>query len=381
MAAQGVHVTPKILKWAREKSGLKIAAITDKAKVSKEDLLGWENDQGRPTISQLRRLCKIYRRPPAFFFLDDVPNHFAPPIVDYRSASEVSLEPTGNLLNILQFFRGRQRWLEEFGTDLGLVENDFVGSMRGEEDATILSLRARTILELDSRPVAMNSNASARLASWLERYEEIGVFVGQFGQFPQFKIKPMEISGVCLVSKVAPMVLLNMSEGPARRTFTLMHEFIHLLRGAEGISTPLLDSNLTPSASSEEALCEYAAGMALVPPDLARKVFNQSLSPAHAAAEIARLTGVSGLAALVRLAQERMFGIDSFALYINEVRGTPPEGGGGTYWPTWRRRLGARFAEQVVHAFNERIITTSEASRLLDVKANRLSKAAQQVLE
>ena len=69
-------VQPTLLIWAREKSGLQLDAAATKAGIEAATLREWERGEGQPSISQLRKLGEVYKRPIAVFFLAEPPRGF-----------------------------------------------------------------------------------------------------------------------------------------------------------------------------------------------------------------------------------------------------------------------------------------------------------------
>lgn len=63
---------PKLLIWARQTAGLKLADVACKARVKPEALVKWEADERRPTIAQLRRLADVHKQILGVFYLNDL---------------------------------------------------------------------------------------------------------------------------------------------------------------------------------------------------------------------------------------------------------------------------------------------------------------------
>lgn len=57
-------VKPELLVWARNNAGYHVEEVARKLKLKVERLQSWERGEARPSISQLRKLGKIYKRPP-----------------------------------------------------------------------------------------------------------------------------------------------------------------------------------------------------------------------------------------------------------------------------------------------------------------------------
>lgn len=69
-------VKPELLVWARESARLTVERASKKAQVTAEQLGSWERGESQPTITQLRKLGRAYKRPLAVFYLPKPPKHF-----------------------------------------------------------------------------------------------------------------------------------------------------------------------------------------------------------------------------------------------------------------------------------------------------------------
>jgi transcriptional regulator with XRE-family HTH domain len=76
-------VTPSVLVWARQETGLDLDVAAHKLSVKPERLSQWEAGEELPTIRQLLELGRVYRRNPAVFYLPTPPAE-APPVHDFR---------------------------------------------------------------------------------------------------------------------------------------------------------------------------------------------------------------------------------------------------------------------------------------------------------
>src|SRR4030042_4366060 len=69
-------VEPRLLGWGRRSAGLDIESAARKVQVKRECLERWERGESRPTLTQLRKLGRAYKRPIAVFYLPEPPEDF-----------------------------------------------------------------------------------------------------------------------------------------------------------------------------------------------------------------------------------------------------------------------------------------------------------------
>src|SRR5437660_11812097 len=85
--AQRIPVEPALLQWARKTAGMDILLASKRIGVSEASVRKWESGDLQPTIKQLRRASKVYRRPLAVLLLPSPPKDFQP-LRDFRRLSD-----------------------------------------------------------------------------------------------------------------------------------------------------------------------------------------------------------------------------------------------------------------------------------------------------
>src|SRR5438093_8427524 len=83
-----VPVTPALVAWAIEQSGLSRGEIAEKVGVSSSELTAWSDGTSQPSITELRALAATVRRPVAAFLLPAPPSSRTPR-VDFRKTPGV----------------------------------------------------------------------------------------------------------------------------------------------------------------------------------------------------------------------------------------------------------------------------------------------------
>jgi DNA-binding transcriptional regulator YiaG len=70
------HITPILLKWARESARMPRTAVALELSLTVAQLQDWESGTSQPTIKEAQALAKLYRRPFAVLFLPELPRRF-----------------------------------------------------------------------------------------------------------------------------------------------------------------------------------------------------------------------------------------------------------------------------------------------------------------
>ncbi len=253
-------VKPEILLWARKSAGFELDEVATGA-LSK--LPQWEAGELKPTIGQLRALAKKYERPLAVFYLQEVPLDFQT-IADFRRPPDKGMQRISPRLH-LQVRAARER--REIALDLlqesGDETPELTISATLDDDPEVVGARVRRFLGVDDdeQRGAWRDKRKA-FDEWRSLIEAAGALVFQFD-----KVETSEASGFALSHTRLPVIAVNRADQPARRSFSLLHEFAHLLLSKSGVSQQFdIDTtSLPPETQNTEIWCNAVAAAALLP--------------------------------------------------------------------------------------------------------------------
>jgi Zn-dependent peptidase ImmA (M78 family)/transcriptional regulator with XRE-family HTH domain len=259
-------ITPALLTWARETAGFSIAEAAGKLDIDAEKLTAWESpvEEASPSIPQLRKLAALFKRPLAVFYLPEPPikfqvmrdlrrlpgtgpRHFSPALqLEIRAATE------------------RRELALDLAADLDeeLPKFTLQGEMR--EDPEIVGKRIRDALGVTDELQNHWRDADGRTGfnAWRSRIEQIGVFV-----FQTTALASEEASGFALYADISPVISVNRKDALTRRSFSLLHEFAHLMIHVSGVSDLETDERRPPEDQRIEIFCNHVAAAALMPKD------------------------------------------------------------------------------------------------------------------
>lgn len=71
-------ITPDLVVWALEFAGFMREQVAARLDVDRDTLRDWERGESRPTVSRMRKIAALYRRPLALFYLPERPTDFQP---------------------------------------------------------------------------------------------------------------------------------------------------------------------------------------------------------------------------------------------------------------------------------------------------------------
>lgn len=131
-----------------------------------------------------------------------------------------------------------------------------------------------------------------------------GVTEQQIGSLPRIRIvhEDVGVSGMSHWTGQHWLITLNTTDSPARRRFTLLHEFKHIVdHGSAGLL--YLGSSRATTAEQAEHAADYFAGCALVPKRELKAAWGSGM---QRPADLAAYFGVSVQAIGVRLSQTKL---------------------------------------------------------------------------
>lgn len=378
MVTQAVPITGAVLRWARDEAGLSVRALAQELAVFPEQVDSWEVESEAPSRGQFTKIVRVLKRPSAMFFLPAPPAR-ASISPSLRSAPGLGGQPLQS--SDLTALRRAQRqqampsWcIRDRGSppiDLPRYEVSADAAAVGED------ARLRSDISIDTQ-LAWTSDGQA-LGAWREALEWRGIFV------QQSSLGRESLRGCSLWDDYAPLVVVNSAYHQTARSYSLIHEFGHLLnRSASACRDfvgPVDDDRVV------ERWCERFAASYLVPAhallDLAAGSGVSTSKPAtepKVVRKIANRFRVSGRAMAIRLTD---VGLGTQDLYHKFATSTKlrdwSEGGGGggeVRIEKRRRELGAKTVRTFLEALSSGRLNLREATDYLNLSPNEIDELA-----
>jgi Zn-dependent peptidase ImmA (M78 family)/DNA-binding XRE family transcriptional regulator len=254
-----VTVEPNILIWARESIGYDHDEAAKRVDVASETLSKWEHGEKKPTLVQLKKLAKLYKRPLAIFFLPSPPKE--PPLPkDFRSLPDNRLKPF-SLKTRLAIRRARR--LQSLATELSTIsEHRFVTNIiniTANESPEDAASSARKWLGVSIQEQLKWKNETHAFFEWKKAIESQGILVFQM---------PMPIEetrGFSITDGDIPAIILNETDVQNAKIFSLFHELGHILLNKGGLCDMEEDNFSSTEITQIEIFCNHFAGALLVP--------------------------------------------------------------------------------------------------------------------
>ena len=385
-------ITPEVLKWARERAKLSLEEAAEKIKRPAEEIASWEDGSQMPSIAQARRASKVYKRPFAAFYLPEPPKDFDT-LRDFRSLPGEErgvFSPELELIIREAFFR--QKELRLILIQEGVQPLSFVGSASLDDNPIDVAEDIRRSLKITYEDQREFSNRTQAFKVWMNKVEDIGIFV-----FRRRNIPLREARGFTISDDIVPIIFINSDDSKTGQVFTLAHELAHLWLDVGGISnyeTEFFTLNTEDEIRNIEIFCNKVAANVLI--DEATFTNNwrsivQSYQIDDAIEKLANRFFVSeemvarrvldmGEINQEKYQELRWYFAERFNQFKEIERKRWKESDGGpSYYLKAASMLGYSLTKTVIAAYLSGSISARDASHILSVKVNNMQKLGEVV--
>jgi len=375
-----ISIQSSILKWARESTGEDIERVAKKLKVEIQEIKRWESQESLITISKLRNLAKIYKRPLAVFFLSKKPDEKLPN--DYRVLPENQGSP---LSKVTKLAIRKIQHLQFIATELsGLLNQETkykavkIGTSVGPEE---LAEQTRSQINITPKQQFELKNDTSALALWKKIVEDMGILVFQMS------VPVEEIRGFSLIETNQPVITINIKDSIRARIFSLFHEYCHILLNDAGFCDLGEEYYSSGHIKTIEEYCNHFAGAILVPKNtllahaLIKKIEDFREDSDEALKQIANDFRVSQEVILRRLLMlnkiSRQYYLNKREQFKNDFKKIQTYRGKGRWLVPYRicvQERGIAFITMVFEARTQGLITIRDMVDYLGVKRKHISK-------
>lgn len=386
------QLNPEILRWARKTAGLtreeavrKIGLKDTKKATAKDRLRAMEDGTEEPTRVQLINMAKHYHRSLLVFYLNQPPKS-ANRGVDFRSLPAYKEDSTNKYLEpLLRDIRVRQSMVRAILED----EDDseplhFVGAKQISEGKSAVLLYLQQLLNVSRDQYRSQATPSRAFYLLRRAAEDLGIFVllkSNLGSH-HTNINLEVFRGFVISDEIAPFIVINQRDAVPARSFTLLHELVHLLLGHTGVSG-------LPGEDEHEKFCNDVASSFLLSKDelnLLKTIDSMDIETIeNYVTKFAKDRRLSRT--MVTYAAYREGLIDSFtyrklaskfrAQWLQTQKKKNERAGGANYEVMQRHRLGNNLTELVRRTMKDGSLSTTKAAKILGVKPQHIQSIVQ----
>jgi len=308
------------------------------------------------TISQIKKLSKLYHRPLAAFFTEEIPK--IPKIPDYRINRDKKLTKEAFLAERRAYYlaskvsdlSGKKSKIPAFPETLG---------------ANKLANKFRKHLDLELQKSKKPEEILAYYKQNLESKLSILII--------EDPIKAEDVRAFSLVSDLS-IIVLNEKDEPKIKLFSLFHEVCHLLKKESGICSIEIERQ---NQRDLESYCNRFAAEFLVPKDDLEREIEKYGTEKDGVSEISQIYGVSKQVIMLRLLRFRYIDKESYDRFKAgfDKKGYKEKKFGRRNWEkVFLNRVGNLAVQEVSNAYRKGDITFLESIEILNIKTKYAEK-------
>ncbi|MBC7361476.1 MAG: ImmA/IrrE family metallo-endopeptidase [Candidatus Aminicenantes bacterium] len=351
-----IRLSSEVLKALRETSGYSVEEIAKKLNTSKEKVSSVEEGKTSFTLTQIKKLAEIYKRPLVAFFSSSIPE--LPKSPDYRINREKRLTP------YVYLAERRAHFLSEKIKELSGKKTQ-IPTFSEELKADELAREFRKTLSIE----LIKHRKSDEILAYYKKVLEDALTI----LIIEYPLKADDVRAFSIYSELS-CVVLNEEDKPSIKLFSLFHEICHLIRKTGGICSLELEQ----SDRTEEWYCNSFAAEFLVPSeDLRGEVEKYKPVDEEAINQLTELYGVSKQVIMIRLLQERYIEermYEEFKRKMVESVRQEKKFGRKNWDKVFLNRVGNFALREIRNAYNKEIITFYEASSITGLKTKYAEK-------
>lgn len=263
-----MKVEPMVLLDVIEKSNREIAEVQNRF----NQLDKWLEGEVKPTYNQLVNLSKFLRVPFGYLLLEE-PVKEDIPLLDFRTVdTEAIYKPSRELIDTIQDMEMKQAWYREQMVE---AENDplrFVGIVKDINNISVIKMvnDIRHIFQLDDDWYTIATSTYPTFSVLRDQLSKFGIIVMQNGTALNNSHRPLnlnEFRAFTLVDEYAPLIFINTLDSNSGKTFSLLHELVHLIIGRPSLYNDDV-SNRHKYSNKIEVFCNKVAAELIAPTNI-----------------------------------------------------------------------------------------------------------------
>lgn len=226
---QAIPAKPSVLKWARETSGYAPEEAAALLGIPSRELRQIERGDREVSGSTFRKMVNVYQRVESILLLPNPPDYEELP-KDYRTAGRSRPSLSSETRGVIRDARRVQHYLTELlELEPELLRRASIDEAQLSDDSEELARSQRRRFKVTVADQKKWKPQSA-FANWRRRAEELGIIV-LLESMPWEDCRGLSLWDEDLI----PAIVVNSNDAQNARTFTLFHEYAHLMLRRAGL--------------------------------------------------------------------------------------------------------------------------------------------------
>jgi len=318
-ASVEVSIAPDVFRWLCGTSGWPAKDIAKRIEVPEEDVRSWCEGKTNPVLplTKVEKLSEAFKRPLAAFLLSKPPEE-STTLPDFRklpgAQGDFSRETHLAIRKARRLQKVRRELMENLGSDVRVkIRNRTI-----QDNPEIVANDERVDLPIDIAQI--DTSTSTKLFQiWRDWFEQKNITV------LQLKMPVEDARGFSLTDIEPFVIVVNESDAPNAKIFTLFHEYGHILLNESAVCNRDSDEIENKKIKRIEYWCNRFAGAFLVPEDFLKNEFGietlrKTTHYSRIAGSIANRLKISKESALMRLLTLDYISPDEFRTERDKIR-------------------------------------------------------------
>lgn len=365
-------IESQVLDWAISNTDLSDEQVSEK--IEKFKLVKWKTGEIEPTINQIQLFAKEFHIPFGYLFLKTPPIENNVPLA-FRTIENRPAKISRGFQEVIQRMQTRQEWMKDEVVDSGGTSLEIVGKFVSERDASQIADFIRGTLNFSDISRKRNIDEFYKvLKSAISKQNIMVMQDGTVNGNTHRNLSTDEVRAFVLIDNYAPLIFLNTRDAKTAKIFSLLHEFVHILRGSDEVLS-------TERQTTEERFINKVVEKVLMPEVEFKKRFDLSTID-----ESARYFHVSIYAAAIRaknlnmISQDELQDIMKINHFIPQIDDKKDKTK-GNYYNTAISKMDPVFMKKVIGSYNSRKTSTTEAADLMGVSLKSFKKFVEKFQE
>lgn len=373
------NANPHILIWARNSIGYTLREAANKSGIAYRTLREAENVIKRLSVTQLRKLATLYKRPLPIFYLKKIPQDLELP--DFRSRrNEEDLEILSGKIKLqIREIYEKKKIAEELYKSLNIsYKYDLIEMFTDSALPEYAAKKIRTLLNIHTEDLRTLKDNEV-LKFWINKIEQLGILVFQYQE-----INPKIMRGFVFANTPYPTLAINQRDTFYARVFTLVHEISHIIINESGIIDPFY--SISDNREKIERFCNSVASETLIPQDefknvIKNKSFKNKPEVEKFLAKASSIWKVSYSVILIRLKKSKKISRQLYNELTSELDTKKKKSiGGGDYYRLFFSQTSNNFLQLVFKGLESNQITYYDALKYLKVSYKVLNTIEQKLV-
>jgi len=295
-----VSIAPDVFRWLCGTSGWLAKDIAKRIEVPEEDVRNWYEGKTKPVLplTKVEKLSEAFKRPLAAFLLSKPPEEIKT-LPDFRKLPGTHGDFSKETHLAIRKSRRLQKVRSELMENLGSDVRNKIKNRTIQDNPEVVANDERVDLPVDFAHIS-TSTPTKLFQIWRDWFEQKNITV------LQLKMPVEDARGFSLTDIEPFVIVVNESDSPSAKIFTLFHEYGHILLNESAVCNRDSDETDDKKIKMIEYWCNRFAGAFLVPEDFLKNEFGieklrQTTHYSRIAASIANRLKISKESALMRL--------------------------------------------------------------------------------